>query len=93
MGQPRRLVILLGAAAAIRDRIGVPLPEPERTDIQQASRTARAVLGDEAFVRAHQQGRTLDLNQLLDQPAGSGRRTQQTRSHGGAERHSVWDGR
>jgi hypothetical protein len=44
-------------------------------------------------VRAHQQGRTLDLNQLLDQPAGSGRRTLQARSHGGAERHSVWDGR
>jgi hypothetical protein len=42
----------------------VPLPEPERTDIEQASETARAVLGGEAFARVYQQGRTLDLGQL-----------------------------
>jgi hypothetical protein len=92
-GDAEQAARLLGAAAAIRNRIGVPLPEPERTDIQLASETARAVLGGEAFARARQQGQTLDLDRLLDQPAGSGRRTLQARSHGGAERHSVWDGR
>jgi hypothetical protein len=63
-GDAEQAARLLGAAAAIRDRIGVPLPEPERTDIEQASETARAVLGGEAFARVYQQGRTLDLGQL-----------------------------
>jgi hypothetical protein len=44
-GDAEQAARLLGAAAAIRDRIGVPLPEPERTDIEQASETARVVLG------------------------------------------------
>jgi len=51
------------------DGIGVPPPQPERTDIEQASGTARADLGDEAFACAYQHGRTLGLNQLLDQLA------------------------
>jgi hypothetical protein len=65
-GDAEQTARLLGAAATSRDRIGVPLSQPERTDIEQASETARAVLGDEAFACAYQQGRTLGLNQLLD---------------------------
>jgi tetratricopeptide (TPR) repeat protein len=68
-GHPEQAARLLGAAAAIRDRISVPLPQPERTDIGLASETAAAVLGAEAFACAYQQGRTLDLDQLLDQLA------------------------
>ncbi|HET7875315.1 MAG TPA: BTAD domain-containing putative transcriptional regulator [Methylomirabilota bacterium] len=65
-GDGERAARLLGSAAGIRDRIGAPLLEPERADVEGASATARAALGEVAFERAYRAGRALDLDQVLN---------------------------
>ncbi len=65
-GEAERAARLLGSAAGIRDRMGAPLLQPERGDIDRASETARLTLGDETFERAYQGGRTLRLDQVLN---------------------------
>jgi predicted ATPase/DNA-binding SARP family transcriptional activator len=65
-GDAEQAARLLGAATEIRERISVPLLEPERAEVERAAAMARDALGGEAFARAHQQGRTLDLNQMLN---------------------------
>ncbi|WP_433434612.1 BTAD domain-containing putative transcriptional regulator [Nonomuraea sp. CA-141351] len=47
---------LIGAAAAIRDAVGAPLPPGERLDVERIGRRSRAVLGGEAFERALGEG-------------------------------------
>jgi predicted ATPase/DNA-binding SARP family transcriptional activator len=51
---------LLGTAAAIRESVGVPLPEAERGDVDRTTARVRAALGGEAFQRAFRSGRRLD---------------------------------
>ncbi len=61
MGDAEQAARLLGTAATVRERAGAPHGEREPGDADSASVSARRALGDEAFRRAHQQGRTLDL--------------------------------
>lgn len=48
---------LLGAAAALRESVGTPLPEAERTDVDRAADRTRAALGGPAFAAAFDRGR------------------------------------
>ena len=67
-GEAEHAARLLGAAADIRERAGVPLLQAERADAEQAAAMARGALGGEGFARAHQQGRMLDVDRMLNHP-------------------------
>jgi predicted ATPase/DNA-binding CsgD family transcriptional regulator len=56
---------LWGAAEALRDTMGAPLPPLERPDYEQATATARTALGAEAFTAAWAAGKTMTLEQFL----------------------------
>ncbi|MFI0424113.1 hypothetical protein [Spongiactinospora sp. 9N601] len=67
---------LLGAAAALRESFGAPLPPAERGDVDRVTTTAKAALGPATFATEYAQGaatqRTGALHNLLGQPpAGS----------------------
>jgi predicted ATPase len=74
-GQAERAARLLGSAAAIRARIGAPLVQPERADVDRAASAARRALGGKAFDRAYRHGQALDLDGAMKQagrPLSSG---------------------
>lgn len=54
-----RATVLLGAAAAARDRAGAPLPPAERADVDRITTSARAALGAAAFSEAYERGTRL----------------------------------
>ena len=56
-GQPQRAARLFGAAQALRDRIGTPIPPVERADYDAALAQARAQLDEVAFGEAWAEGR------------------------------------
>jgi predicted ATPase/DNA-binding CsgD family transcriptional regulator len=56
---------LWGAAEALRDTMGAPLPPLERAEYEHATATARAVLGAEAFTAAWAEGRNTTPEQAL----------------------------
>jgi hypothetical protein len=64
-GQGERAARLLGAAAALRETIGAPLPLPERADVEQAVAGARAALGEAEWTAAFAAGRMLSLEQAI----------------------------
>ncbi|MFG2292534.1 BTAD domain-containing putative transcriptional regulator [Streptomyces sp. NPDC048603] len=61
---------LLGAAAALRESVGMPLPAAERADADRAAARARAALDEPAYAAAFARGRGptphLDLPDLPD---------------------------
>ncbi len=58
-----RAARLLGAAEALRELIGAPIPPPERAEYDQALSAARHLLGGEAFARLWADGRALSWEQ------------------------------
>jgi predicted ATPase/DNA-binding XRE family transcriptional regulator/uncharacterized protein HemY len=75
-GAPRRAAELFGAAEALRERIGLPLPPPARANYDQSTAAARAALGEDAFVASWSQGRALPPDRavaLALAPAGDAR--------------------
>ncbi|MDP8922862.1 MAG: tetratricopeptide repeat protein [Chloroflexota bacterium] len=68
---------LLGAAAALRDAIGVPVSPLDRPTFELAMRTARAAVGQKDFDAALSEGRSLSTDQAIElalataDPAGS----------------------
>lgn len=56
---------LLGAAAALRDRLGTPRPPSRRTDHQRAVAATRAALGDADYVSTYAEGEVLTFEQAL----------------------------
>jgi non-specific serine/threonine protein kinase len=62
-GDARRAARLLGAAEAVRERIGTPVPPAERADLEQTLAAVEAALGAEEGERARAEGRALDLEQ------------------------------
>jgi len=56
---------LWGAAEALRDTMGAPLPPFERPDYEHATATARTALGAEAFTAEWAEGKTMTLEQFL----------------------------
>jgi hypothetical protein len=60
-----RAARLLGAAEALREAIGAPLPPVERADYDRSVDTVRAGLSEEAFAAAWSEGRLMALEQAL----------------------------
>ncbi len=58
-------VQLWGAAAALRDTLGVSIPPIERADYERSLSSARVHLGERAFAAAWAQGRAMTLQQAL----------------------------
>jgi DNA-binding CsgD family transcriptional regulator len=70
-GQPAWAARLWGAAEALRQHIGAPLPPVYRADYEGSVAEARAHLGEQPFAAAWAQGRTMTPEQALaaeDQP-------------------------
>jgi DNA-binding CsgD family transcriptional regulator len=59
---------LWGAAEALREAIGTPLPPVECVPYDRAITAARTQLGEQAFAAAWVEGRTLSLEQALATP-------------------------
>ncbi len=64
-GQPAWAARLWGAAEALREAIGSPLPPIERADYEHWVATARAQLGEQVFAAAWAEGRTMTPEQAL----------------------------
>ncbi|HLW59821.1 MAG TPA: tetratricopeptide repeat protein [bacterium] len=63
--QVERAARLFGAAAALREAIGVPLLSSDRPDYDRAVAAARAGLGEEAFAAASSAGRAMTLEEAV----------------------------
>jgi predicted ATPase/DNA-binding CsgD family transcriptional regulator len=63
---PDRAARVLGAAAALRDEIGMPLPPGDRAAYEQDLAAVRAGLRDEAFSAAWSAGRAMSLEEAVD---------------------------
>jgi len=64
-GKPTWATRLWGAAEALREAIGAPIPPVERANYEQAVAVAHAKLGEQAFAAAWAEGRTMTLEQAL----------------------------
>ena len=64
-GDILRAARLWGAAEALREALGAPIPRIYRAVLEQAVGQARDRAGEEAFARAWAEGRTLPLEQIL----------------------------
>ncbi|WP_240981646.1 MULTISPECIES: BTAD domain-containing putative transcriptional regulator [unclassified Streptomyces] len=68
-GDPARAARLLGAAAAARASVGVPLPEGEHDDVLRVTARARAALGPETYEREYAHGAETGPEPGTDGPA------------------------
>ncbi len=64
--QPRRAVVLLGAAAELRERAGAPVPASEQGRYDQLRERARHQQSDESFAAASAEGRTLTMQAAIE---------------------------
>lgn len=64
-GNPAWAALLWGAAEALREAMGTPIPPVYRTDYDRSVVAARAQLGEQAFAAAWSEGRTMSLEQVL----------------------------
>jgi predicted ATPase/class 3 adenylate cyclase len=69
-GQGERAARGLGAAAALRETIGVPLPPDEWADMEEAVAPARAAVGEDAWAAAFAAGKALTLEQAIAEALG-----------------------
>ncbi|HET9224106.1 MAG TPA: tetratricopeptide repeat protein, partial [Roseiflexaceae bacterium] len=58
---------LLGAASALREALGAPLPEAERPDYERALAIARTGAGPAAFASAWEKGQTMPIEQVISE--------------------------
>jgi len=65
LAEPAWAVRLWGTAEALRETIGAPLQPIERADYDQAVAAARDHLGEEVFISAWAEGRTMTAEQVL----------------------------
>jgi non-specific serine/threonine protein kinase len=65
VGRPEEGARLLGAAEALRERLGFDPPPVERQRIERAAAPARASLPEDAFAAAWAAGRALPLEQAI----------------------------
>ena len=64
-GEPLWAARLWGAAEALREAIGTPVPPVSRLDYERVVAKARAQPGSETFARAWAEGRTMPLEQAV----------------------------
>jgi hypothetical protein len=60
-GDAERAARLFGAAEALREALGAPLPPVERAHYDRSIATVRAALGEKAFAAAWTAGRAMPL--------------------------------
>ncbi|MDP9355507.1 MAG: tetratricopeptide repeat protein, partial [Chloroflexota bacterium] len=77
-GDPERAARLFGAAAALREAIGTPLPPSERAGHERTLVEARRCLGDDAFAAAWATGRSLPLEEARAEALASPERAERT---------------
>jgi tetratricopeptide (TPR) repeat protein len=63
--QPERAARLFGAAEALREAIGTPVPPADRGELERQVADARAALGDDRFAAAWAAGRVLTPEQAV----------------------------
>jgi hypothetical protein len=63
--QPEKAARVFGAAEALREAIGAPVPPVERPDYDRAVAAARARLGEVAFSSGWAEGRAMTLEQAM----------------------------
>jgi tetratricopeptide (TPR) repeat protein len=71
-GQMERATRLSGAAAALRDEIGAPLPPADRPAYERAVAALHTALGDDAFEAYWEAGRALSLEQAIAEALAPG---------------------
>ncbi|MFL5658472.1 MAG: tetratricopeptide repeat protein [Ktedonobacteraceae bacterium] len=64
-GEPASAARLWGAAEAVREITGAPIPPVEHAPYDRSVAAARALLGERAFAAAWAEGRTMPLEQVL----------------------------
>jgi hypothetical protein len=64
-GQPERAARLIGAAEALREVIGAPLPPADRAEHDRSVAAGRTARGEEAFAAAWAEGRAMTLVQAI----------------------------
>jgi tetratricopeptide (TPR) repeat protein len=64
-GQPERAARLFGAAAALREAIGVPMAPVDRADYDRHVAAVHAALGETAFAGAWSAGHDMTLEQAI----------------------------
>jgi predicted ATPase/class 3 adenylate cyclase len=69
-GQGERAARLLGAAGAVRDMLGAPVPLQDRVDIEQAVAAEREAMGEQAWQAAYSDGRALSLEEASAEALG-----------------------
>jgi tetratricopeptide (TPR) repeat protein len=67
MPQADRAAQLLGAAQALREAIGAPVPPVERADADRQTAHLRAQLGENGFTAAWSEGQAMPLEQAIGQ--------------------------
>jgi predicted ATPase len=72
-GRGERAARLFGAAAALREAMGIPLPAPDREEVEQAVAAARAALGEDAWAASFAAGQALSLEQAIAEALGEAR--------------------
>ncbi|MBL7063653.1 MAG: tetratricopeptide repeat protein [Anaerolineae bacterium] len=71
-GRAGRAARLLGAAEALREAIGAPLPSADRAGYERLVATVRVRLGEGTFEQAWGQGRVMPLEQAIEYALGKG---------------------
>jgi len=69
-GQPERAARLLGAAEALRTRIGAPLPPHRRPEYETHRAALRVTLGEAAYTAAWSAGRALTWEEAVAEALG-----------------------
>jgi hypothetical protein len=64
-GKPQVATRLLGAECALREQANMPAPPTAEREARQSRAEARALLGEDAFLRSWEEGRALEFEQAL----------------------------
>ena len=62
---PMRAATIWGAAARLREKIGIPIPLNEEADYMRAVAATRVALGDDGFDEAWREGSTMTLDDAV----------------------------
>jgi len=70
-GQGERAARLLGAATALRERLGAPLSGPDLAELAQAVALAQAALGEAVWATVFAAGQALPLEEAIAEALAS----------------------
>ena len=62
---PKRAATIWGAAARLREKIGIPIPFNEEADYKRAVATTRIALGDDGFDEAWREGSAMECDEAV----------------------------